>query len=319
MPACLLSIAVVAATVLRAPVRAQDYPARPVRIVAPAAPGGSFDVLGRLLAQALTEKWGQRAFVDNRPGAGGNLGAVAKAEPDGYTLLVWNDSLLINPSLFAEVPFDPKRDFTPLSLSIYVPNVLVAHPSANMRSFADFLRMASANPGKYSYGSPGNGTPGHLSFELLKQLRGLDVQHVPYRGAGPALIDLVGGQIPLGMVAVPGAIGHIKSGALIALAVTSAQRVEALPDIPTVAEAGVPDYRVNAWHGVLAPANLPPAIAGKLEADLAAVLADPAIRRKLVEFGFEPVGGGAKQLADIIDRDLPVWREIVRKSGAKAE
>jgi tripartite-type tricarboxylate transporter receptor subunit TctC len=300
---------------------AQDYPNRPVRLIVPAAPGGSFDAFARILAQGLNERWPQRVIVDNRPGGGGNIGAgaAAHADPDGYTLLVWNDSLLINPSLFKDVPFDPKRDFTPISLSMYSPNVLAAHPSAHMKTFADFLAAARANPGKLNYGSPGNGSPGHLSFEILKRLAGLDVVHVPYRGAGPAIIDLVAGQITLGMVAIPGAIGHIQSNRLIPLAVTSRDRVKALPDVPTIAEAGVPNYQINAFHGILGPAGMPPAVVAKLEKDITEVLKTPAVNKKLIDLGFDPVAGSGKDFAAIIDRDLPVWRDAVQQSGARAD
>ncbi len=303
------------------PSAAQDFPSRPVRIVVPAAPGGSFDALARILAQGLSERWPQRVVVDNRPGGGGNIGAgaVAKAEPDGYTLLVWNDSLLINPSLFKEVPFDPKRDFVPISLSMYSPNVLAAHPSTGWRTFADFLQAARAQPGKLSYASPGTGSPGHLSFELLKRLATLDVVHVPYRGAGPAIIDMVAGQVPMGMVAIPGAIGHAGSGALVALAVTSRQRVTAMPTIPTIAEAGVPDYQINAFHGILGPSGMPAAVVARLEKDIMDVLNTPAVNRKLIDLGFEPVAGSGADFAAIIDRDLPLWRDLVQKSGAKAD
>jgi tripartite-type tricarboxylate transporter receptor subunit TctC len=205
---------------------AQEFPSRQVRFVVPAAPGGSFDALARIVAQGLLDKWPQRVLVDNRPGGAGNIAAreVAKSPPDGYTLLTWNDTLLINPALFKEPPYDAKRDFAPVSLSMYSPNVLVAHPSTGFKNFGDFLKAARANPGKLSYGSPGNGSPGHLSFEILKRQASLDLVHVPYRGAGPAIVDLVAGQIPLGMVAIPGAIGHIRNGTLIALAVTSNER-----------------------------------------------------------------------------------------------
>jgi tripartite-type tricarboxylate transporter receptor subunit TctC len=303
------------------PVAAQDYPNRPVRIVVPAAPGGSFDVLARILAQGLTERWPQRVIVDNRAGGGGNIGAgaVAKADPDGYTLLLWNDSLLINPSLFRDVPFDPKRDFVPVSMAIYSPNVLAAHPSANLKTFGEFLEAARARPGKLNYGSPGTGSPGHLSFELLKRLAALDVVHVPYRGAGPAIADLVAGQIPLGMVAIPGAIGHIKSGTLAALAVTSRERVKALPTVPTIGEAGVPDYQINAFHGIFSPAGTPREVVARLEKDITAVLESPEVNRKLIDLGFDPVAGSGADLAAIIDRDLPVWRDVVQKSGARAE
>jgi tripartite-type tricarboxylate transporter receptor subunit TctC len=303
------------------PSQGQDYPTRPVRIVVPAAPGGSFDALARILAQGLSERWPHRMIVDNRPGGGGNIGAgaVAKADPDGYTLLTWNDSLLINPWLFKEVPFDPKKDFTPISLSMYSPNVLAAHPSAGIKTFDEFLKSARAAPGKLNYGSPGNGSPGHLSAEILKQLAKIDVVHVPYRGAGPAIIDLVAGQIPLGMIAIPGAIGHIKSGTLVGLAVTSRERVKAMPTVPTIAEAGVPDYQINAFHGILAPAGTPPAIVAKLERDITEVLKSPAVSQKLIDLGFDPVAGSGAALAAIIDRDLPVWRDVVQKSGAKVE
>ena len=316
-----MSVLVLLLLSVATPSEGQDYPTRPVRIVVPAAPGGSFDALARILAQGLSERWPHRMIVDNRPGGGGNIGAgaVAKADPDGYTLLTWNDSLLINPWLFKEVPFDPRKDFTPISLSMYSPNVLAAHPSAGIKSFDEFLKAARAAPGKLNYGSPGNGSPGHLSAEILKQLAKVDVVHVPYRGAGPAIIDLVAGQIPLGMIAIPGAIGHIKSGTLVGLAVTSRERVKAMPTVPTIAEAGVPDYQINAFHGILAPAGTPPAIVAKLERDITEVLKSPAVSQKLIDLGFDPVAGSGAALATIIDRDLPVWRDVVQKSGAKVE
>ncbi len=313
----------IALTLWAAPVsaQAQPLPAKQVRLIVPAAPGGSFDALARILAQGLTERWPQRVIVDNRPGGAGNIGAreVAKADPDGATLLVWNDTLLINPSLFKEPPFDPKRDFTPVSLAMYSPNVLAAHPSANIKTFADFLKAARANPGKLSYGSPGTGSPGHLSFEILKRLASIDVVHVPYRGAGPAIIDLVAGQIPLGMVAIPGAIGHINNSVLVPLAVTSRERVKALPQVPTIAEAGIPDYQINAFHGILAPAGTPPAVIARLEKDITEVLKSPEVNKKLIDLGFDPIAGSAADFAAIIDRDLPVWRDVVQKSGARAE
>jgi tripartite-type tricarboxylate transporter receptor subunit TctC len=316
-----MSVLVLLLLTVATPTQGQDYPTRPVRIVVPAAPGGSFDALARILAQGLSERWPHRMIVDNRPGGGGNIGAgaVAKADPDGYTLLTWNDSLLINPWLFKEVPFDPRKDFTPISLSMYSPNVLAAHPSAGIKTFDEFLKAARAAPGKLNYGSPGNGSPGHLSAEILKQLARIDVVHVPYRGAGPAIIDLVAGQIPLGMIAIPGAIGHIKSGTLVGLAVTSRERVKAMPTMPTIAEAGVPDYQINAFHGILAPAGTPPAIVAKLERDINEVLKSPAVSQKLIDLGFDPVAGSGAALAAIIDRDLPVWRDVVQKSGAKVE
>jgi tripartite-type tricarboxylate transporter receptor subunit TctC len=315
-------IAAAVLAIIVGPALAQDgLPSKQVRIVVPAAPGGSFDALARILAQGLSERWPQRVIVDNRPGGAGNIGAreVIKAEPDGSTLLVWNDTLLINPALFKEVPYDPKRDFAPVSLSLYSPNVLAAHPSAPYKTFAEFLAAARANPGKLSYASPGNGSPGHLSFEILKQLAALDVVHVPYRGAGPAIIDMVAGQVPLGMVAIAGAVGHINNDKLAALAVTSRERVKALPQVPTIAEAGLPKYEINAFHGILAPAGTPAAVIARLERDITAVLKTPEVTQKLVALGFEPVAANAADFAAIIDRDLPVWRDVVQKSGARAE
>ena len=304
-----------------APLHAQGFPTRQVRFVVPAAPGGSFDALARIVAGALVDRWPQRVLVDNKPGGAGNIAAreVAKADPDGYTLLTWNDTLLINPTLFKDPPFDPKRDFAPVSLSMYSPNVLAAHPSTGFKTFADFLKAARANPGKLNYGSPGNGSPGHLSAEILKRLASVEIVHVPYRGAGPAIIDLVAGQIPLGMVAIPGAIGHIRNGALIPLAVTSSERVKALPDVPTISEAGVPNYQINAFHGFLAPAGTPKEIVAKLEKDINDVIRSPDVSKKLIDLGFDPVAGSAADFAALIDRDLPVWREVVLKSGARAE
>lgn len=298
-----------------------EFPDHPVRIIVPAAPGGSFDALARILAYGLTQRWPQRVIVENRPGGGGNIGAaaVAQASPDGYTLLVWNDSLLINPALFKHVPFDPKKSFTPLSLSLFTPNILVAHPSTKYSNLGDLVTAAKANPGKINYASPGNGSPGHLSAEILKNVAKINIVHVPYRGAGPAILDLIAGHVPVGMVAVAGAINHIKSGALVGLAVTSRERVKALPNVPTIAESGFPNYRVNAFHGVFAPANIPPAIAKKLEEDITAVLREPEVSKQLADLGFDPVAGSSADLKDIIDRDLPVWREIVIKSGAKIE
>ena len=188
-----------------------------------------------------------------------------------------------------------------------------------MKTFDDFLKAARANPGKLSYGSPGNGSPGHLSVEILKRLASIDMVHVPYRGAGPAIIDMVAGQIPLGMVAIPGAIGHIRNGALIPLAVTSSERVKALPEVPTIAEAGVPSYQINAFHGFLAPAGTPKAIIARLEKDITDVLKSPEVNKKLIDLGFDPIAGSAADFAAMIDRDLPVWRDVVLKSGARAE
>jgi tripartite-type tricarboxylate transporter receptor subunit TctC len=313
---------ILACLVLHAsPSAAEDaYPSRPVHLIVPASPGGSFDILGRIIAHGLSELWNRNVIVENKPGGGGNIGAVAvsRAAPDGYTLLVWNDSLLINPTLLPDTPFDPVKDFTPLSLSIYVPNVLVAHPSTGFKTLGDLLRAAREKPGELSYGSPGNGSPGHLSFELLKQLAKIDVIHVPYRGAGPAVADLVVGHVPIGMVAVPGALPHIRGGTLVPLAVTSSNPIVALPNVPTIAQAGYPDFKINAWHGVLGPAGMPPELAQRIERDVTMVLKSPEVEKKLIDLGFEPAAGSGAELKAIIARDLPVWHRLVLTSGARA-
>ena len=301
---------------------AQDsFPARPVRIVVPAAPGGGFDVFARIIGKRLTDRWGQQVTIDNRAGGAGNIAAanVVGSKPDGYTLLVWNDTLLINPSLLANVPYDPQRDFTPVSLCLYVPNILVAHPSTQFRTFKDFWSHAQKKPGNLNYGSPGNGSPAHLGTELMKQLMKIDVRHIPYKGAGPAITDVLGGQIPLAMVAVPGVIEYVRSGKLSALAVTSEKRIEALPLVPTMKESGLSEYRIDTFFAILGPAGMPRELVARLEADIRDAILDDTIRRQLVGQGFQPVGGTSAQLAELISRDFPLWRELVSKTGAKVE
>ena len=299
--------------------QAQNFPTRPVRFVVPAAPGGSFDTLARIIAQSLSDRWPQRVIVDNRPGGAGNIGAreVAKSEPDGYTLLTWNDTLLINPSLFKEPPFDPKRDFAPVSLSMYSPNVLAAHPSTGLKTFADFLKAVRANPGKFSYGSPGTGSPGHLSFEILKRLASIDVVHVPYRGAGPAIADLVAGQIPLGMVAIPGAIGHIRSGALVPLAVTSRERVEAIADVPTIAEAGYPKLASEDWAGILIKQGTPAPVVARLNAAIDKAIKTEKVQEALAKLGVDPGGGTPEAFGTLVHTEVVRWSRVIKEADIK--
>lgn len=296
---------------------AADFPSKTVSIVVPGGAGGSFDVLARILAQRLNEKWKTPVIVENRGGGGGNIGAAAvkNAAPDGYTLLLWNDQLLINPLVLADTPFDAAKDFTPLSLAVFVPNVLAVHPKLGIDTFEGYLQLAREQPGKTDYGSPGMGTPGHLSFELLKQVANIDVQHIPYKGAGPAITDAVAGQMPVIMVGVAGAIGHVRSGSLKALAVTSEKRIKGLPDVPTIAEKGLPNYRINAWYGIFGPSGMDAAVASKLERDINDVLKEPDIVSKLTELGFDPIGGTASQMKKIMEDDLPTWKGLVEKAG----
>jgi tripartite-type tricarboxylate transporter receptor subunit TctC len=258
--------------------------------------------------------------VDNRGGGAGNIAAslVMNAKPDGYTILIWNDALLINPSLFATASYKPQRDFTAISLPLFVPNVIVASKASGLRSAADLIAQAKAGK-EFSYGSPGAGTPAHLGTELLQQLAGIKLTHIPYRGAAPAVTDVVGGHIALAVVAVPSAIAQIRAGSLVPLAVTSASRVEALPDVPTLKESALPDYRIDTFFAFLGPAGMPQAIVQRLEADIAEAMREPDFRAQLVDQGFQPASGGSKLLKEVIDRDLPVWNDLVRKTGTKAD
>jgi tripartite-type tricarboxylate transporter receptor subunit TctC len=296
------------------------YPSRPVTLIVPAAAGGGFDLFGRQLGQRLSARWGQSLVVDNRSGAAGAIAAtlVMNAKPDGYTLLIWNDALLINPSLFATATYKPQRDFTPISLPLFVPNVIVASNASGLKAMAELIKFAKTGK-EFSYGSPGMGTPAHLGTELLQQLAGIKLTHIPYRGAAPAVSDAVGGHIPLAVVAVPSAIAQIRSGSVVPLAVTSATRVQALPNVPTLRESGVPDYRIDTFFAFLGPAGIPQIIVQRLEADIAEVMQDSEFRKQLIDQGFQPASGGSKLLKEVIDRDLPIWEGLVRKTGTKLE
>ncbi len=299
----------------------EPFPARPVRIVVPAAPGGGFDVFARMIAKPLGDKWRQQIIVENRAGGGGNIAAslVIRSKPDGYTLFLWNDTLLINPALMSSVPYDPQRDFTPISLALYVPNILVAHPATGLKSMRDLITRASAAPGSLSYGSPGPGSPAHLGADLMNQLAGIDMRHIPYKGAGPAITDAVAGHLPLAMIAVTGALEHVRSGRLVPLAVTSEKRIEALPQVPTMKESGIKDYRIDTFFAILGPAGMPAELVSRISGDIREAVMDDALYKQLVSQGFQPVGGSPAQIAELIRRDSPVWRELVRKSGAKSE
>jgi tripartite-type tricarboxylate transporter receptor subunit TctC len=299
----------------------EPFPARPVRILVPAAPGGGFDLFARILGKRLSERWGEQVLVDNRAGGGGNIAATAllQSKPDGHTLLVWNDTMLINPALMDKVPYDPQRDFTPISLALYVPNILVAHPATGLRTLQDVVSRAKAAPGSLTYGSPGPGSPAHLGTELLGQLAGIELRHIPYKGAGPAIADVVAGHLPLAMIAVPGALAHVRAGRLVPIALSSERRIGALPQVPTIRAAGVSGYRIDTFFAMLGPAGMPGALVARLQADIREAVLEPSIRKQLLEQGFEPVGGSAAEFAELIQRDLPVWHALVAKSRARSE
>lgn len=302
---------------------AQGYPTRPVAIVVGFTAGGSTDIITRLLAEDLRKSWGQSVIVENRPGAGGNIGAayVAKANPDGYTLLMSSPGpLAINASLYSNLPYDHLRDFTPVTLVVHVPLVLVVNPrSVSATTFKAFLAEVRASPGKFFFASTGTGTSSHLAGELLKVQAGLDMTHVPYKGA-VALNDVLSGESVQCMFAtIPSVMGHIRAGKLRAIAVTTAKRTAALPELPTIAESGYPDFEASSWFGLVGPRGLPREVVVKLQADIARALARPEMREKLTQHGVDPVGGTPEAFGEYMRAETAKWAKLVKSSGAKAD
>jgi tripartite-type tricarboxylate transporter receptor subunit TctC len=299
------------------------YPNRQITLVVGFTAGGSTDIVTRLVAEEMRKSWGQPVVVDNRPGAGGNIGAamVAKARPDGYTLLVGSvGPLAINASLYASMPYDNLKDFTPISLIVHVPNMLVVNPTAMpVHSFVEFVALVKANPGKYFFASTGTGTSSHLSGELLKSMAGLDATHVPYKGA-VALNDLLSGeQVHFMFATIPSVIEFVRAGRLRALAVTSKTRSAAVPEIPTVVESGFPEFEASSWFGLLGPAELPREIVVKLQAEVARALNVPELRAKLLQQGADPVGSTPEEFAAYMRAETAKWAKVVRASGATAQ
>ena len=299
------------------------YPSRPIVMVVPQAAGGTNDIVGRVVAQKLAEKLGGSAVVDNKPGAGGNIGtlAVARAPKDGYTLLMTiSSSQAINPALYKAPGFDPVADFQPVSLIGAVPNVLLANPSFPAKTVPELLALAKSKPGTLQYASAGNGTLNHLLGEMLNQMAGIDLQHVPYKGVAPALNDVLGGQLPLMFGSLPSTLAHIKAGRLRALAVSSPQRSPVLPDVPTLAEF-VPGYSGTLWIGLFAPAGVPKAVIDRLQDGMRQAMADKELRDKLEAQGVELAGTPAKpvtpeEFAALLKQDIAKWAQIVKASGA---
>jgi tripartite-type tricarboxylate transporter receptor subunit TctC len=298
---------------------AANYPAKPVRLVVPFPAGGTTDILARAVAQKLSEAWGRQMIVDNRPGAGGNIGSdlVAKSAPDGYTLLMGTvGTHAINPSLYKNMPYDHVKDFAPVILVAGVPNVLVVNPSLPVHSVPELIAYAKANPGKLNFASSGNGTSIHLSGELFKAMTGVEMTHVPYKGSAPALTDLIGGQVQLMFDNLPSSLPFIKAGKLRALAVTSGARAAALPDLPTLAESGLPGFEASSWFGVLAPAGTPRDIVAKLNGAIAGWLASPEAKEKLLAQGAIAAGGAPDDFARHIGAETSKWAKVVKASGA---
>ena len=301
---------------------AQTYPTRPIRYVVPFAPGGTTDILGRIVAQRLQEAWGQPVLVENRPGAGGAVGAemTAKSPPDGYTIMGGTISThAINPSVYAKLSYDPIKDFAPVTLLATQPNMLVVHPSLPATNVAELVKLLKANPGKYSYSTSGNGTSAHLSGELFKSMTGTSIQHVPYKGSPQAIADAVSGQVSMSFDNISTAYPQAKAGKLRAIAVTTAQRSGLAPEVPTFAESGLPGYELGSWHGVFAPAGTPKDIIAKLNAEIVRGIQSAETRQRLLALGVDAAGTSVESFAAFVRAEVPKWAKVVKESGAKAE
>jgi tripartite-type tricarboxylate transporter receptor subunit TctC len=297
------------------------YPSKPVRIVVPWPPGGGADVLTRMLSPKLSEALGQQVIIDNRGGAAGNIGAelAAKAPPDGYTIVfAYSGTHSINPHIYSKMPFK-ESDFAPIIWLSSVPQVVVVHPSLPVKSVKELIAFAKARPGELTYGSSGNGAINHLAGELFNHMTGTKLVHVPYKGGGPAAVALIGGEIGLILGEPASLVGHIKAGKVRAIAVTSARRSPFLPELPTVAESGVPGYDVTSWNGMLAPAATPPEIVRRLNADYNRLVSDPEMRKRMIANGYEPVGGPPEKFGEHIRAEIAKWAPVVKRANIRVD
>jgi tripartite-type tricarboxylate transporter receptor subunit TctC len=304
------------------PVHAQAYPSKPIRLVVPFPPGGAVDFYARVVQQPLSEALGQPVIIENKAGASGMVGAdfVAKSAPDGYTLLLGNiASLAINAGIYAKMPYDPAKDFTPIMRTIDVNYALVVHPSVRAKTVGELIAYAKAHPGKLAYGSAGSGSLPHLAAELFKASTGVEMVHVPYKGGGPMVTDLLGGTVQFVIADQANLMQHVKSGALRALAVASPKRSATYPDLPTIAEAGVPGFQAVAWNGLVGPAGLPPDIVKRVHDAFARTMALPAVREKLQGGGLDPVGDSPEEFARFNRAEIAKWSRIARDVGARAD
>jgi tripartite-type tricarboxylate transporter receptor subunit TctC len=316
-----LALSLLWLTLAAAGAAAQDYPTKPIRFIVPYPPAGGTDIVARILNEQLAAALGQPIIIENRGGAAGNIGTdiVAKATPDGYTILFTLSSHTINPKLYPNLPFDVEKDFVAISLAATLPQILVANPSLPANNVRELIALAKAQPGKLNYASVGTGSPAHIAGELFKLKAGVDMVHVPYKGGGPAITDTLGGQVQLAFVSIPAALQYVKAGRLKGLAVTSDTRSTAAPEIPTLVESGVPDCVVNSWYGALAPAKTPPAIIAKLQAAFAKVLAMPEVKEKLFQQGAEAAASTSEEFDRRIRAELKQWEYVIREAKIKAE
>jgi len=304
------------------PALAQAYPAKPIRLVIPFPPGGPLDLAGRAIGQKMQEDWGQPVVVENKPGAGGNIGAdaVAKSAPDGYTLVMGALSThAVNPHLFAKMPYDALKDFAPVSMVAITPNVLVVNPSVPANNVRELVALAKASPGKLSFASGSNGSAGHLAGELFKTLAGIDIVHVPYKGGAPAMQDLLGGQVQFMFDNLANSTQQLKAGKLKAFAVTTAKRSALAPELPTMAEVGVPGFDISTWYGIMAPAGTPPEVVRKLNAEIVKILASDDMRERLKAQGAEPAPMTPEEFTAFIRAEWNKYAKIVKDSGAKVD
>jgi tripartite-type tricarboxylate transporter receptor subunit TctC len=302
-------------------VLAQNYPARAIRLIVPSSPGGGTDIVGRILAQKMSEQLGQQVVVDNRAGAGTIIGndAVAKSAPDGYTLLMGLSTLAINPSMFATLPYDALRDFAPISQTVSSPNILTVHTSVPAKTVKEFVALAKSKPGGITFGSAGLGTSPHLSGELLKVLARIDIVHVPFKGSGQSIISLLAGEISANFTSLPTAMSYIKVGRLRGLGVTTLKRAQALPDVLSIAEAGVPGYEATQWFGLLAPAGTPRPIIDRLYQESSRALRSADVKERMTAEGLEVVGGTPEEFATYIRAETDKWTKVIKAAGIKPQ
>ena len=300
---------------------AQAYPARSVRVIVPFAPGGATDIIARLILQELSKQLGQQFYVENLPGASGNIGTgqAARAAPDGYTVLFAFSSHVTNPSMFDKLPYDPVRDFAPVTLAVTSPAVLTINPSVPAKTMEDLIALIKASPGKYSFASGGTGTQPHLAGEQLRLSLGLDLVHVPHNGGGPALVSVLGGHVPMSFTTLSPAVPHIKDGTLRALAVTSRTRSQTVPDVPTMTEAGYPDIEGDTWVGVLVPIGTDPQIIALLNREIVKIVKLAAMKERLVQLGYEPVGTTPDEYGVQIRTEITKWAKVIRSAGIRTQ
>ncbi|HSN41035.1 MAG TPA: tripartite tricarboxylate transporter substrate binding protein [Burkholderiales bacterium] len=299
-----------------------QYPGKPIKLIVPSSPGSGPDIMARAIGQRLAQAWGQPVVIDNRPGAGGSIGseAAAKSPPDGYTLIMGNaGSHAVNASLYKRLAYDPVRDFAPVTLVSSAPNILIVHPSLPVRSVKELIALAKARPGELSFGSGGNGSTAHLSGEMFRTLAGISIVHVPYKGAPAAVLGVVTGEISLAILNLPPALPHVRSGKLKALGVSTARRSAAVPDLPTIAEAGLPGYEATAWYGVLAPAGTPREIVMKLNGEIVNGLRTSEMKKRITADGGEVVGSTPEEFAAVMKTDIAKWARVVKASGARID